>query len=436
MPRDRGKGGQQDGGPRRGPEHEQWRPAPPSELLRGRFRLDPQPTDEAEQRRAQELCHDAWQAVAGRKRRLLANRALALWPDCADAFNLLAHEAPTAQQAAELFRQAMAAGRRALGEEAFRKYGGGFWVIPQTRPYMRARMGLALALQELGLAREAAAHWQRMLVLNPDDNQGARQLLAAQLLTLGDHGSLERLLLRYEGDGDALWAYTRALHDFRLQRPCADRRLELALRQNPHVAAMLLARWEPGELPARAGEVEQAQVAVEHLHVAWQRPREARAWLAAAADPDRAPRRERELPLLKDAGARAVTDRLMVGLVMRKASPALRQEAFRLWAAFAREEQPQVRKVELWAAAVDFVLHAAFDLHPVNRAALAEQYDVSPSSLSQVAADIRAWIDRLRPPAPSPPAGPELDPAPDHRPPPQAGATGVVIPFPGPRRDG
>src|SRR3989449_7579455 len=67
--------------------------------------------------RAQELIYQAWEARGGRRVRL-ARQALALWPDCADAYCLLAEEtATTLQEARDLYAQALAAGERALGRE-------------------------------------------------------------------------------------------------------------------------------------------------------------------------------------------------------------------------------------------------------------------------------------------------------------------------------
>ena len=64
---------------------------------------------------AQDLMYEAWNAI-GRRRVQLAREALALSPDCADAYVLLAEEtAKTPQEARDLYQQGVAAGERALG---------------------------------------------------------------------------------------------------------------------------------------------------------------------------------------------------------------------------------------------------------------------------------------------------------------------------------
>jgi tetratricopeptide (TPR) repeat protein len=51
------------------------------------------------------------------------------------------------------------------------------WGLTDNRPFLRCLHGYGLALWRLGRAEEASAVFQRMLWLNPSDNQGARILL-------------------------------------------------------------------------------------------------------------------------------------------------------------------------------------------------------------------------------------------------------------------
>jgi hypothetical protein len=112
----------------------------------------------------------------------LAQDALALCPDCADAYVLLAEHAPSRKEALRLYEQGVVAGERALGPETFQREVGRFWGNLETRPYLRARLGLAHALWTAGRRDEAVQHFQDMLRLNPGDNQGVRYTLAGFLL--------------------------------------------------------------------------------------------------------------------------------------------------------------------------------------------------------------------------------------------------------------
>ena len=149
-----------------------------------------------------------------KKRVKLAKQALALSPDCADAYVLLSEQAKTAKEAVGLLEQAVAAGERAIGPAAFRDDVGHFWGLLETRPYMRAREGLAHALWGSGRRDDAVGHLQEMLRLNPNDNQGARYTLASWLADLDRDEELGQLLDRYD-EGSTTWVYTRSLLAFR-----------------------------------------------------------------------------------------------------------------------------------------------------------------------------------------------------------------------------
>src|SRR3546814_18004768 len=58
-------------------------------------------------------------------------------------------------------------------------------------PYMRARAGLAITLWRLGDQQAAIDHYRAMLILNPNDNQGIRYLLATALLARDEIAGLK-----------------------------------------------------------------------------------------------------------------------------------------------------------------------------------------------------------------------------------------------------
>src|SRR5258708_3026223 len=105
--------------------------------------------------RAQELMYEAWDAESPKRRIALAEKALSLSPLCADAYVLLAgHAKRGSDQELDLWRQGVDAGTKALGKAWFDEYAGEFWGFAETRPYMRARLGLALALWARGFRME------------------------------------------------------------------------------------------------------------------------------------------------------------------------------------------------------------------------------------------------------------------------------------------
>lgn len=235
---------------------------------------------------AQDLMYEAWNAT-GRQGVQLARQALAISPDCADAYVLLAEKAATTpEEARDLYQQGVAAGERALGPELFVEGVGHFWGLVETRPYMRAREGLAHALWLLGEREAAIAHLQAMLQLNPGDNQCVRYVLAQWLLETGADAALGQLFDQYPDDAAAAWAYTRALWRFRQQgaTEAATDALAEALSTNRFVPAYLLGRKRlPQRLPEYVG-LGDASEAIEyaaHNREVWRATPGALDWLTS-----------------------------------------------------------------------------------------------------------------------------------------------------------
>ncbi|MDD4136308.1 MAG: hypothetical protein PHT99_00230 [Methanoregula sp.] len=203
--------------------------------------------------RAQDVMYDAWDAE-GKDRVDLARKALAVSPDCADAYVLLAEEAAADfTEAIRFLEEGVRAGERALGERIFAEDAGNFWGILETRPYMRARFDLAHLLYMTGKRAPAIAHMQDLLRLNPGDNQGVRHELAACLLGEGDLEALKKLLEEYPDEYSAVWFYSRALLEYRREgrTPEADACLIRAFEQNRFVPPYLLGKTR---FPVRAPE--------------------------------------------------------------------------------------------------------------------------------------------------------------------------------------
>lgn len=248
----------------------------------GGFRRKRSAVDEA-----QSVIYDAWESgmtnpVA------TAEKALSISPDCADAYNLLADFAGTLESRTAIYRGGVAAGERALGEKAFKDDVGYFWGLLETRPYMRARAGLAQCLWELGKRDEAISHYQDMLRLNPGDNQGIRYLLMGCLIQANRDTEAEALYRQYEDEGMANWAYSRALLDFRKGGDCEKSRKSLAeaIETNKFVPAYLTGKKKlPKKMPGYygIGDDNEAVIYADENIESWKMTPGVREWLAANA---------------------------------------------------------------------------------------------------------------------------------------------------------
>lgn len=232
---------------------------------------------------AQEVMYQAWGA-RGRRRVELARKALSISEDCADAYVLLAEETDNPEEARDLYERGVKAGERALGPEFFQNEVGHFWGIVASRPYMRARAGLADVLWYLGKQQESIAHYQELLRLNPNDNQGLRYVLSTHLLEVGDQAALGKLLDQYKDDDSANWLYTRALWLFEQGKNMrrADAALRKAIDANPFVMMYLLGVMQvPDEAPEYMGfgvEGEALTYALETVS-SWTRTENTLAWV-------------------------------------------------------------------------------------------------------------------------------------------------------------
>ncbi len=213
---------------------------------------------------AQDLIYRAWD-TRGKERVRLAKKALEIYPDCADAYILLAETSTSLEEARHFFEQGVKAGERALGPECFAEDAGHFWGIIETRPYMRARAELAHCLWLLGKREEAIEHYMDMLRLNPNDNQGIRHILIDYLIAENRDDEARKLWNEYREDGMAVWLYSRALLLFRQEGVTekSNAALEEALEHNPFVPAYLLGEKRlPRELPQFMGWGDESEAIV------------------------------------------------------------------------------------------------------------------------------------------------------------------------------
>lgn len=95
-------------------------------------------------------------------------------------------------------REVVATAERNMGQEFMEKNTGHFWGVVSTRPYMRAKLHLAEMLAQTGEAQESRAVYERMLTLNPRDNQGVRYTLMGLYLESKEGEAAAGLLSRYE----------------------------------------------------------------------------------------------------------------------------------------------------------------------------------------------------------------------------------------------
>ena len=137
----------------------------------------------------------------------------------------------------KLYEQAIYAGNILLKSELENDQGY-FWGLLETRPYMRALAGLANDHKQCGRLDKSIDIYQKMLVLNPNDNQGIRYILIFGLLEMHRLNEAQKLLDDTD-EATAFCLYSAALLAFLQDSPNKHTILQQAIESNLYIAEKL-----------------------------------------------------------------------------------------------------------------------------------------------------------------------------------------------------
>jgi len=154
------------------------------------------PTPEGE---AQDLVVEAFNAKTEKKALGYLYRALEIAPNHIHALKMIAEiEAQTAPDLIERLFNIASSAEKHFGKEFMKENKGHFWGILETRPYMRLRESIVIELTSEERINEAVDECEAMLKLNPNDNQGIRNLLRALYLEKNNLAGVRRLNKQYD----------------------------------------------------------------------------------------------------------------------------------------------------------------------------------------------------------------------------------------------
>lgn len=209
------------------------------------------------QEKAQLLLSKAMESTSSKRRIQLAETALEIYPDSSDAYLVLAEESENEHEARGFLKAGIAAGQRELGELFFAENKGHFWGLHETRPYIRICKSYAESCWFGGNAEEAAQTLEHILELNPDDNTGARYLLAAVYLYSNQLNEAERVIKKFgKDDAAAAFAYDRIVLEYKKNGITSQLKMlyRVARNVNKHVPDYLLGvKRLPHNLPDFVG---------------------------------------------------------------------------------------------------------------------------------------------------------------------------------------
>lgn len=236
----------------------------------------------SDEEQAQDLIFEARDTNPIHARELIV-QALDLDPDCIEAYEQLGLMEGEPAIALAFFEKGVMIGKEIFNEQDDPGLTGNFWMIHETRPFMRCLKYSADCYFLTGRVWESVAILEEMIGLNPIDNQGVRDHLLMQLLVLGEHEKFRKYEKMYKNDYSAFALFTRALFLFITEGVGikANNKLKQAKEQNRHVIKLLLRKSDVHEHADgyTMGEKSEAEYYAFHAKPLWQVVPGALEWL-------------------------------------------------------------------------------------------------------------------------------------------------------------
>lgn len=209
----------------------------------------------------------------GKKRNQLIEEALTIDPNNADAYLLLAEDADSEEVYEQLLQQAVFVGEKDLGKAFIFENKGRFWILPETRPYMRAKEKYANYFYQIGNNIEAVKHFSELLQLNPDDNQGIRYTLLTLYIETDELNEAIKLINKFNNEATANFLFNRVVIDYLINGFTSQTKqlIKEANKQNPFVKDYLFGNKEIPDQTfdyiSCGDETEAIIYTQEHIHI-------------------------------------------------------------------------------------------------------------------------------------------------------------------------
>lgn len=166
--------------------------------------------------KSDELLEEALDCASKNKTIKLAKQALQIYPDNIDAESLIADYEENPIKKLKKYENIIEKAKKLLeGHNMFEEKNiGKFWLILETRPYMRARYNKILILKDLGRYTEASKECEELLELCHNDNMGVRYILIGLYCVLEKFDKCEKIYKKYN-ENSAFMLFTMAIMYFK-----------------------------------------------------------------------------------------------------------------------------------------------------------------------------------------------------------------------------
>ena len=199
---------------------------------------------------AQDLIYDALNQPEDKGYQLALN-ALQMDPDCIEAYEYLGAFEPIPETAILYFKNGIEIGRRIFAKNYFKDSIGHFWMIHETRSFMRCMRAYADCLSDMGRFRDSVSVFEEMIKLNPNDNLGVRDQLTIYLIKINDFNKFRKYDKMYKDDFGTSILFNRTLFAFKTEgsSPNSNGLLKKAIKSNIHVIPKLIAKTSLFDMP-------------------------------------------------------------------------------------------------------------------------------------------------------------------------------------------
>ncbi len=201
--------------------------------------------------KAQDLVFSAHEENNPMKAVQLVMEALELDPDCIEAYEFLGGQSDFPPFATAFYEKGVSIGRVKFGGNFMKENKGRFWLMHETRPFMRCLFQYSECQYLMGKLNECIAIQEEMIKLNPNDNQGVRDFLMLRLIEANQREKFLKYDKKYNDTFLASPQYNRALFWFMTEGETdfANNLLKDALKANKFVPAKLLSKRRLSAVP-------------------------------------------------------------------------------------------------------------------------------------------------------------------------------------------
>ena len=209
--------------------------------------------------------------------------ALELDSDCIEAYEFLGNVNDFPPISDAFYEKGITIGRKKFGAKYFKENKGHFWLLHETRPFMRCLYFHANCLYEMNKTQESIEVFEEMIELNPNDNQGVRDQLLLYLIEVEDKNKFIKYDKQYKNDQMTFALFNRALFAFinEGETKNSETLLRKALLQNKYVAKKVISKSDSifESDGYTLGSEEEADYYLSHSKRIWESKLGAKDWL-------------------------------------------------------------------------------------------------------------------------------------------------------------